>query len=168
MKRLRITSGPDWQEQLDAALKEGPGVEIRFAPGVYVLEKGIVLDDEVKNVTLSGEPGAILAGSRPLTHWEQVTDEAVRERFAPEVRDHIRVCDLKAAGIDAVSDFSSRGFARTVQVGHSQLFADGKALTLSQYPKGNGFAHISKILNSKADDWNDSVGELVFTATTTV
>ena len=40
------------------------------------------------------------------------------------------------------------------------LDLDGKALTLSQYPKGNGFAHISKILNSKADDWNDSVGEL--------
>ena len=160
MKRIRITNSPGWREQLDAALKEASGVEVCFAPGVYVLEKGIVLDDEAKNVTLSGEPGAILTGSRTLTCWEPVTDEAVRERFAPEARDHIRVCDLKTAGIDAVSDFSSRGFARTVQVGHSQLFADGKALALSQYPKGNGFAHISKILNSKADDWNDSVGEL--------
>ena len=67
MKRIRITNSPGWREQLDAALKEAPGVEVCFAPGVYVLEKGIVLDDEAKNVTLSGEPGAILTGSRTLT-----------------------------------------------------------------------------------------------------
>ena len=162
MLKIRITNEPDWQAQLQAALRQAenaPRTEIRFAPGDYYMTEGVALDDCAANIAFVGEPGAALIGGRPLTHWSPA-DAAALERFAPEVRPHIVMCDLAAEGIAAVSGFSSRGFDRAVQPGHSQLFAGDRALTLAQYPRGNAFTHISRVARDTVNEWNDHTGAL--------
>ncbi|MDO5113122.1 MAG: hypothetical protein Q4E67_01975, partial [Planctomycetia bacterium] len=64
-----------------------------------------------------------------------VTDESVRQRFRPEVRDAIRVCDLKREGIHDFGTMAERGYgANNARQPWTDVYVAGKPLTLARYP----------------------------------
>lgn len=70
-----------------------------------------------------------------LRHFTPVTDESVRQRFRPEVRDAIRVCDLKREGIHDFGTMAERGYgANNARQPWTDVYVAGKPLTLARYP----------------------------------
>ncbi len=83
-----------------------------------------------------------LLGGQALRGWRRLTDQGVRERLPESSRPHVLVCDLRAAGITSYGEIHSRGFGRAVVPAQSELFFQGRRMTLARWPN-EGFVHIA-------------------------
>ncbi len=162
MKTYHIESQKDNHASIQRLLDQCKNTEatIVFNEGVYAFEKGLKLTAEHKNLTLKGEGNVRFLGGKELKNWTKVEGTPIAQRFDPEARDKIYVCDLEGEGISAVGDFVSRGFNRYVTPSHSELFCNGSPMNLSQYPKGDGFLQITDVAEGKTNEWDDKVGSL--------
>ncbi len=99
----------------------------------------------VSGTHLKAEPGARLIGGVKLT---------------PEpCGNGLWTVDLQKAGVEA-SGFASRGFGRKITPSHSELFLDGRPLSVSQYPKKGSFLTISGIGEPMLNEWKKPCGKL--------
>ncbi len=147
------------QKLLDSCA--GQETLIVFREGDYYFDKGLVLTEKHRNLTLRGEGCVRFIGGKRLTEFEKASQTPEAARLDPEVRDRVYVCDLSEAGIPAAGGFVSRGYARQVAPSHSELFLDTVPMNLSQYPKGDGFLTITGVGKEMLErDWNVKGGEL--------
>lgn len=86
---------------------------------------------------------ARLAGSIALRDFRPVTAPAIRARLPEAARSQVRVCNLRALGIDAFGRMNSRGFARATTPAHHELFVAGRPMTLARWPNEGAFERIA-------------------------
>lgn len=120
----------------------------------------------------SGEPGTPityasegseqvrLLGGHILTGATAITDPAVLKRLRPEARFRVLTVDLRPLGPSAVSPLASRGFSRASTPSHTELFADGKPMTLARWPNEGAFEHIAGTPGSHKDEHGGDLGDL--------
>lgn len=72
---------------------------------------------------LQGEKGARLVGGIRLSGF-----------FRKDGTEGVYVCDLSAMGVRP-APMVSRGFGRKISPSHSELFINGRPLSISQFPK---------------------------------
>ncbi|MDO4575945.1 MAG: right-handed parallel beta-helix repeat-containing protein [Planctomycetia bacterium] len=135
--------------------REGTSVIVEVADGEYFVTQTFV----VKNAVLPETDATILVraakGAQPvfnggvtLRDFTPVSDAEIRNRFQPEVRDKILVCDLKQAGVPELGKRLARGYGcNNEHTPWGDLFVDGKAQTLARWPN--------------ADEPELSIGEVV-------
>lgn len=103
-----------------------------------------------------------------LDKFEKVSDEEIKSRLAPQVKEKVLSVDLKKIfPNDKISNFingqlKSRGFGRSITVSHHELFLDGKPMELARYPDRGDFLKISKVPDSSAigDEHGGKLGRL--------
>ncbi len=83
-----------------------------------------------------------LLGGQILTAFTPIADPTVRQRLAPQARDQVVQCDLKACGIADWGHFASRGFGRPRTPAHLELFCDGQRQQVARWPNDD-FTHIT-------------------------
>jgi hypothetical protein len=134
--------------------------------GDYRLEKSFELD--ARDGGQAGAPVVYracpgervrLLGGVAVGPFAPVTDPAVLKRLAPEARPHVRVTDLKAAGITNFGRLSRRGFALSAEAAHLELFFGGQPMTLAQYPAAGSFLTIADVLDGSVNEWRQKVGK---------
>ncbi len=79
-----------------------------------------------------------LIGAKQITAFKPIADDAVLSRIAPELRDKILSCDLKAHGIENYGEISQRGTPGL------ELFINGKRMPLARYPN-EGWLYIADV-----------------------
>lgn len=162
LNRHVIPCTTDHRARLDELLSRSlpEGTEIHFEAGCYYFDRPIQLDAGHRGLRLTGEPGTRLIGGIALQDWTPVAGMPEAERFSAEAVKHILCCDLNALGVGSLGGFASRGFNRLLEPGHVELFCDQKPLSLSQYPKGQGFLSISGVGDTLKDEWDQHDGVL--------
>lgn len=161
MKHFTIECTADFQPKLQELLDTVEcNAEITFAPGVYSVDRSIRLTEDHKNIRFTSKGDVTLLGGHRLTNWKPVADTPDAARFDASVQDKVVFCDLTEEGLGDLKHFVSRGFNRTVGPAHSELYANGKPLTIAQYPKHETFTKITGVPSTKSDEWGESDGEL--------
>ncbi|MCX7045411.1 MAG: right-handed parallel beta-helix repeat-containing protein [Candidatus Sumerlaeota bacterium] len=88
---------------------------------------------------------AVLYGGMRLKGFAPVRDTAVMARLAPEARDKVMVCDLKAQGLVDYGKLAVRGFAQPPAPPTVELYVDGEPQTLARWPN-DGFVKAGKLI----------------------
>lgn len=108
-------------------------IDIRLRQGVYPLPQTVEITGR-HNLTIAPyrQERVSFTGSRTVrpSRVQSVTDPAIRTRLQPEVRDRVRVIDAAAAGIP-LSGLSRKGFGHPSAPAWSELFVDGRPLTIA-------------------------------------
>lgn len=130
------------------------GVTVTFASGRYPIAETVTLDGATSGtagapLVFRAAPGADVrfAGGRRLTRLEPIADAALTARIPEEARAHVRLIDLRAAGISDPGRLAPRG------VGFGQdpmpeLFWDGRALPLARWPN-EGWERTGQIVEER-------------------
>lgn len=119
-----------------AAACPGDTVDILLRGGTYPLQRTVELRD-LEHIVLkpyAGESVSFTGGyAVKAGQLQRITDPAVRERLRPEVRDRVRQIDARAAGIE-LSGLIPKGFGHPSLPAWSELFVDGRPLTVARWP----------------------------------
>ncbi|WP_294596693.1 right-handed parallel beta-helix repeat-containing protein [uncultured Rikenella sp.] len=120
--------------------------DILLRGGTYVLQETVEVVG-LNHVTIAPyrrEP-VVFTGAHRIDpkRVRKVTDPAVRERLRPEVRDRVRQIDARELGIP-LTDIMPKGFGRPSMPGWSELFIDGRPLSVARWPN-DSMAPIGKI-----------------------
>ncbi len=143
------------------------GAVVALAAGDYHIQKSFTLTKEDSGtaaapIVYQAAPGAIvrLLGGVVISDFGPVTDNAVRDRLDPAVRDKVVQCDLTRAGVHDIGELKSRGFGRPPQAAHLELFHDGRPMQLARWPN-EGFAQIAGVPGkTNNDDHDGKLGDL--------
>lgn len=115
---------------------DGDTIEIRLRGGVYALRKTVAVSG-LSHLTIAPWAGETVSfvGGYPVKadRLRRATDPELQARFRPEVRDRIRVIDARASGIP-LTGLMPKGFGRASLPGWSELFIDGRPLTIARWP----------------------------------
>lgn len=161
MKQYRIQCTSDFQQKLERLLSSIEcNAEVVFEPGVYVVDRSIRLTEGHKNIRFTSHGDVTLLGGHRLTQWKPVAGTTDADRFDPSVRDKVVYCDLTEEGMGNLCPFSSRGFGRPMGKAHSELYANGKPLSIAQFPRGNVYTHITGVPSTSPDEWGEQDGLL--------
>lgn len=133
------------------------GVTVLVAPGTYCLDRTLDLTAEDSGtesapVTWRAASGGTvrLSGGRRITEWEVVRDPADLARLDESARGRVVFCDLARLGILRPGGLSRRGWG-PVRPAHSELFFNGRRMTLARWPN-EGFARITDVPPEGARD----------------
>jgi len=146
----------------------GP-VTVWIGAGDYLLRRSLEFTQQDSGsdqapVVWRNQPGerVRLLGGRLLDSPGPLTDPAVRERLHEETRPQVVVYDLGAADESDLGTLSSRGFGRPTRPAHSELFFEGKPMTLARWPNEGQFASIAGFPDgtAKGDDHGGRIGDL--------
>ena len=112
--------------------------EIDLAAGAYPLTETLTLDAADSGVLWKGKGSVITGGlTIPPGSAKPVTDWAILDRLLPEARGKVLEIDLRALGITDYGEVGPRGFAHPYMPAPVELFADGRPMMLSQWPKAS-------------------------------
>ena len=75
-----------------------------------------------------------LLGGVKLSAFTNVTDAVTSARLNERARPHVVQIDLRSQGLKDFGEMKSRGFARPTSPAHSELFFDGRPMTLARWP----------------------------------
>lgn len=114
-------------------------------PGIHLITHPIPLPD---GTHLQGEKGARLVGSIRLSGF-----------FRKDGTEGVYVCDLSAMGVRP-APMVSRGFGRKISPSHSELFINGRPLSISQFPKKGSFLTITELGEVGYNEWERPCGIL--------
>lgn len=120
----------------EAATLKGDTIHIRLRGGTYALSKTVDVSNASQIIISpwNGEAVTFTGGAPvPAKQLRKVSDPAVRDRLRPEVRDLVREIDTRALGIE-LTDLMPKGFGRPSMPGWSELFIDGKPMTIARWP----------------------------------
>ena len=129
------------------------GATVFFRGGSYRVRETVELgaadagtaDFPVVYAAFPGER-PVFTGMDDLAKWEPVTDPAVLKRLPTDAaRRNVRVCDLKAAGVDFPARSPSRGWGFP-EPPLPDLYADGTRLLPARYPN-DGFLHATNVVD---------------------
>lgn len=132
-----------------AKLKPGESNALRLAPGDHYLDQPLVLGPQQSGLMVQGK-GARLLGGAVLSKWRPATAAAAGARLSAEARKHVLIADLPA-GVTPAS-LASRGFGRPATPAHTELFFDGKRMTLARWPNNGEFAKIAATADPEPPD----------------
>jgi hypothetical protein len=103
-----------------------------------------------------------LIGGRQLHGFQPVTDPAIKARLAAQARSQVAQCDLHSLGLSEFGEMKSRGFGRPTTAAHSELFFDGKPMTLARWPNEGAFEQIAGFPegSGQGDEHGGKIGQL--------
>ncbi|MDZ7330854.1 MAG: right-handed parallel beta-helix repeat-containing protein [candidate division KSB1 bacterium] len=112
---------------------------VMIRAGQYLLSEPIYLNG-INNCLWRAyhDEHVALIGAQRISQFEPIGDETILSRIAPELRDKILKCDLKAVGIENYGEISQRGRPGL------ELFFNGKRMTLARYPN-DAWLHIADV-----------------------
>ena len=132
------------RDQLRAS---GQPAIITLQRGDYFVTRSLEFDQrDPAGITLEAASGARLIGGARLRQWRPVTDKEILARLSPEARKHVRVHAAPHPG-----ELQARGFGRAHLPSHSELFYQGKRMTLARWPNDD-FVRIGESLDADAPD----------------
>lgn len=101
-------------------------------------------------------------GSARRDGFVPVTDPSVLARFDEKARRQVLQFDLRARGVTNVGQLKSRGFGRATTPAHSELFYDGRPMTLARWPNEGEWEKLAGFpeTSSKNDDHGGNIGDL--------
>ena len=117
------------------------GVTVYVRGGTYLRDRTFRLSSEDGGV--EGSPVIYqafenerprLQGGAKLRDWNAVEDPDIRARLPADARDHVVQSDLAAAGVGEVAPLVSRGFRREISPSHTELYFQGRRMTLARWP----------------------------------
>jgi hypothetical protein len=134
--------------------RQGPwpadGVVVWLRGGDYPLTRSFELTSvdsgrDGAPVTYRARPGetARVLGGQKLSGFRPVTDPKVLARLGPAAQAAVREVDLRALGIKDYAAFVSRGFTRSNQPAHNELFFNGKPMPLAGWPEPGQWLEIA-------------------------
>lgn len=129
-----------------ARARKGESSTIVLRRGDYFLTHSLEFDERDSGLTVRAEPGARLIGGERVRNWRPVTDAATLARLSPEARTQVRV-----AAINGLGNFTPRGFSRNHSPAHSELFVDGKRMTVARWPN-EGFVRLGEPADRDPED----------------
>lgn len=144
------------RDAVRALKKSGPlpaDVIVEVRTGTYFHARPVVFSaedsgTEATPIVYRAEAGGevILTAGREVTGWRAVDDAAARDRLAPDVRDAVRVADLRAQGIEDWGKLGVRGFGAGNPPAEAELFCGDVPMTLARWPNA-GFLGIKSAKN---------------------
>ncbi len=141
------------------------GMTVFVPGGIYTAEETVEIEKEFSGnkaapVEIQGYDGEVsITGALSLKYddFKKITDNSVLDRLYPNVRNLVKVVNLKDFGITSVAS------PRMYRTGHtsedpvgSQLFIDNKVMTNSRWPNGS-WGYTGTVLN--ATEWPGGVIE---------
>jgi len=110
--------------------------------------------DEGERVRLLG--GRVLRGFQPLT------DRTVLARLPETARRQVLQLNLRSLGINSFGEMKSRGFARSAEPAHCELFYGGKPMVLARWPNVGQWEQIAGFpaTDGRDDGHNGQIGKL--------
>ena len=136
-----------FEEARDKIRASGQHGEIRILAGDYFVDHSIEFDQrDPAGTTIEAAPGARFIGGARLRHWRPVKDKQILARLSPGARKHVRVHAAPNPG-----NLQARGFGRAHLPSHSELFYQGKRMTLARWPNDD-FTRIGESLDAEAPD----------------
>ena len=166
MSSVHVSPGPtallDAREIVRHRIANGDipaaGLVIELAGGDYPLTGAFGLGPEDAGsagapVTWQAAPGAQprLLGGVLLHDFSAVVDADIRQRLAPEARDHVVQVDLRTCGVTDFGDPVAGGL---------ELFFDGRPMTLARWPN-EGFVRITGLVGGDPVDVRGTKGDLI-------
>lgn len=145
-------------------------VDIRLREGIYPLERTVDLRG-LKNLTIApyGRESVSVTGGVSVNprQIQKVTDPKVRQRLQDSVRNRVCQIDARAAGIP-LTGLSAKGFGRPALPAWSELFVDGKPLSVARWPN-DSMALIGKVhcTGDIPREMKSGIGDPVFEYTET-
>jgi hypothetical protein len=136
------------------------GVAVLVRAGTYRLDKTWELTAADAGtaeapIVYRAAPGErpVFSGGVALAGFQPVTDPAVRDRFAPEVRGRIVQVDLKMLGVSDFGAVTLRGYGRSAYPTSPwvDVYVDGQALQLARWPDTGSLA-IGKVYQGQAKE----------------
>ena len=128
-------------------------ITVVFAAGTYRFRQPAVFSELDSGrpdapIVYRAEPGATVrfTGGCAVRDWKPVTDPAVLGRLSAEVRDHVRVADLRAQGITDYGKLTVRGFGKGSQPAEAELFYNDVPMTLARWPN-DGFRGVKAVMD---------------------
>jgi len=149
----------------------GKSVEIVLAPGTYLQKTTLTLSNADNGLIIrSQDPKqpAVITGGVTLKTWTKTSDKVALELLPAKTRDAVRVCDLKAHGVESLGELRfggvwSRAWAAAPvtdapSVTTPELFHKKKAQRMATWPN-KGYTklpvhEIPKQANPKFLRWN--------------
>jgi len=103
-----------------------------------------------------------LLGGRSLAGFRPVTNAGVPARLPEGARSHVLQLELNSIGITRLGEMKSRGFARSTEPAHCELFYAGKPMTLARWPNEGEWEHIAGFPATDAHDdgHNRQIGKI--------
>lgn len=139
--RASLAGARDAVRKLAAAGLPAAGVTVEFAAGDY--EQSVPVEfgqgdsgTAEKPILYRAAPGAAvrLIGGKVVTGWQSITDQQMRRRLTPEVRDQVHWADLKALGVTDLGGVIDNRL---------ELFYNDQPTTLARWPN-QGFVTIKE------------------------
>ena len=104
-------------------------------------------DHPVVYAACPGEEVHLTGGIRIAPeHVVAIEDEQIRKLFRPEVRNSVRMVDLRSLGINNYGKIRNVGFSRPYGPVWMEVFINGKPLHLSRWPN-EGYLPMGKVLD---------------------
>ena len=128
--------------KLRTAGKLGGGeVVVSVAPGCYRLSETWRLEGqdsgtEAAPVTYRAEkPGTVrITGGVQLTEFRPVSEPSILKRLPEAAREAVVEADLRASGVSDYGRIAHSGFSRGEPLSHMELFINGRAMRLAEWP----------------------------------
>lgn len=131
----------------DRIRQNGKPATIVLRAGDYFLDHSLTFDSrDPAGTRLRGQGRVRLIGGVRIIRWVPVRDAAVLARLSPAARPHVVEAPLSAPGA-----FSARGFGRAHQPAHSELFFNGRRMTVARWPN-EGFVRIASPADATPQD----------------
>lgn len=157
-----------WVEKMDASVRK-KGMVIYLREGAYRISETLVLNGKHSGAydaplyisAYNGEEVTITSSTAiPFSDFKPVSDEKIKQRLYPEVRDKILEVDLKAYGITEYGGYTSTHRKETVS-GDPVLFCENEKMRVSRYPNNSVLRVGERTDNSDAQNTGAS-GEKTF------
>lgn len=124
----------------DAARQSARPVTIVVQAGVYNRQRALELGPADSNVEWRAEGAVSVSGGVVLPAG--CFTAASNARLKPEARGKVVVCDVGKLGVARLGALTPRGFGRPRTPAHSEVFWNGKRMTLARWPNDR-FARIA-------------------------
>ena len=130
------------------------GITVWVGGGVYELAATFELDGRDSGTAeapvvyhaVEGERPRISGGRRlPGEAFRPVSDPATLRRLPESVRDKVRVCDLRALGIEEFGELNRGALNGGPML---ELFLNGRALPMARWPNGREWAKYGKVIDA--------------------
>ncbi len=97
-----------------------------------------------------------------LRNFEPVNDPAAIKRLPELARSQVFQLDLHKLGLTNFGQLNSRGFGRPLAAAHSELFCDGRPMTLARWPNEGAWERIAGFPDAGAqkDEHGGQLGKL--------
>jgi hypothetical protein len=143
----------------DRVRRQGRAETILLRRGDYFVDHTVELDNrDPAGTVVRAEEGVRWIGGVRVRDWRKVSDNSVLARLGSGAKGQVVY-----AGLDGLGGFEPRGFGRKHSPAHSELFFNGKRMTVARWPN-EGFTKIAEPADAEPqdDEHGRTIGRLPF------